>query len=58
MIKTRNITTWMMDLLNIAKERGKKVEYDFNYWKSYYEKGMTPKVAFDEALKSKSLGKF
>ena len=48
----------MMDLLNIAKERGKKVEYNFNHWKSYYEKGMTPKVAFDEALKSKSLGKF
>ena len=47
----------MMDLLNMAKERGKKVEYNFNCWKSYYEKGMTPIVAFDEALKSKSLGK-
>ena len=53
MIKNSNI--WMSKLLDVAKDKGTRVDYRFSFWESYYDEGFTPTKALEEELKKRKV---
>jgi len=45
----------MMQLLDVAKERGVTINRSFYYWESYYDDWFTPTKALEEELKKRNI---